>query len=531
MNQSAASSYDEIPYAGGAFSSTHPDRLATAALLAGLTPPPVESCRVLELGCGIGGNLLPLALTLPEARLVGIDASVRQIAQARASANTLGLDNVSFVAGDIRALPGDLGSFDYVLCHGVFSWVPPDVQDAILGVCRDRMTPNGVAYISYNTYPGWHLRGLLHDLLAFHVRGQADAGERLRRGRALLDFLPDALPDPETLFARLLLKETENVKPSPDWYLFHEHLEGTNRPLYFHEFAGRAQAHGLHYLGEAQPWPPEHPALFPATVSQLADFSADLIEREQYEDFLRCRVFRRTLLCHAAAKPQSEPSSDAVMKLRVTGMVRPASERPDVASDAPERFLTPKEATVTTNHPVIKAALVSLAGVSPRSVPFGALWQAVRARLGRRLVSDEEGQDQEGQQFLAEALLRCRASDLVELHTLGDAFVVEPGERPLASPVARLQAAAGVERVTNLRHRDVELNEFDRLLLPFLNGTRDRAALVEQLATLADQDVFTVQHQGQPVRDAALLREVLGAWVEEALHRLGPQALLACSTT
>src|SRR5947209_12506517 len=98
MNEPIASSYDEIPYAGGAFASTHPDRLATAALLVGLTPPPVESCRVLELGCGVGGNLLPLALTLSGARLVGIDASARQIAQARASAHALGLDNVTFVA-------------------------------------------------------------------------------------------------------------------------------------------------------------------------------------------------------------------------------------------------------------------------------------------------------------------------------------------------------------------------------------------------------------------------------------------------
>src|SRR5437763_167329 len=121
------------------------------------------------------------------------------------------------------------------------------------------------------------------------------------------------------------------------------------------------------------------PPLSPATAVQLTEFSPDAIEREQYEDFLRCRVFRRTLLCHAGTKPLGEPSPEAVMKLRVTGIVRPASERPDVASDAPEKFLAPKGASVTTNHPVIKAALVSLAGVCPRSVPFEALWEAVCA--------------------------------------------------------------------------------------------------------------------------------------------------------
>lgn len=80
MSQPQPTSYDEVPYESYPFAQTHPDRLATVATLLGLRPAPVEQCRVLELGCAGGGNLIPMALTLPESTFVGIDLSARQIA-------------------------------------------------------------------------------------------------------------------------------------------------------------------------------------------------------------------------------------------------------------------------------------------------------------------------------------------------------------------------------------------------------------------------------------------------------------------
>jgi methyltransferase-like protein len=540
-----ATSYDEIPYGGGAFAGTHPDRLATVATLAGLSPPPVPTCRILELGCGIGGNLLPLALVLPGAQLVGIDASARQIDQARDTAAALALGNVSFLAQDLCSLGPDFGTFDYIICHGVFSWVPHEVQEHILRICRQNLSAHGVVYISYNTYPGWHIRGMLRDLLFFHagdvpVAIESDAAparssrtprgrlhptiqERLQQARSLLEFLPAALPNPETLFARLLLKEAESLGPSPDWYLFHEHLDGVNRPLHFAEFACRARAHGLEYVGEAVSWPPEHAPLTPAVAEQLDEMAPDLIRREQYEDFLRCRMFRRTLLCHAEAQPSRVPDWRTVMGMRAATTVCPESDPVDIDSSTPEKFHTTGGATITTNHPVVKAALTFLAGAAPRSVPFDELWATIRSRLSE--LSSEE-QDQPGRQFLAEALVRCHTSDLVQLHLLDDAFAVNVGDRPCGSPLARLQASREEERVTNLRHRSVEPLPFDRLLLPLLDGTRDREAVVSHLATLAGQDVFAVEHHGEPVQDPALLREVLLHWTEEGLRRLASQALL-----
>src|SRR6476619_1779852 len=102
-----ATSYDEVPYESFAVFETHPDHLAVMGRLFGLTPPAVETCRVLELGCAGGGNLIPLAQVLPGGRFVGVDLSGRQIAQAKANAEALGLANITFHAMSLTEVARD----------------------------------------------------------------------------------------------------------------------------------------------------------------------------------------------------------------------------------------------------------------------------------------------------------------------------------------------------------------------------------------------------------------------------------------
>src|SRR5262245_58637378 len=170
MSEVPATSYDEIPYSNTAFSYTHPDCLATVAALYGLTPPPVDRCRVLELGCGRGGNLIPMALALPDSRFLGIDLSARQIASGQEMVTALGLANIELRPFSILDVDESFGLFDYIICHGVYSWVPAEVQDKILAICARNLAPNGVAYVSYNTYPGWHQRGTVREMLCYHVQ-------------------------------------------------------------------------------------------------------------------------------------------------------------------------------------------------------------------------------------------------------------------------------------------------------------------------------------------------------------------------
>src|ERR1700687_6319372 len=148
-------SYDLVPYESRSFVETRPDHLAIIATLFGLEPPAIDRCRVLELGCSHGTNLIPMAAGSPGSSFVGIDLSARQIAEGQKSATARGLTNIQFKHLNILDINESLGRFDYIVCHGVFSWVPPVVQEKIFSICVTQLAPNGIAFVSYNTYPGW----------------------------------------------------------------------------------------------------------------------------------------------------------------------------------------------------------------------------------------------------------------------------------------------------------------------------------------------------------------------------------------
>lgn len=518
MSEAAASTYDELPYGDHVFAYTHPGNLATVAALHGLGPAPIDRCRVLELGCGTGANLMPMALGLPNSRFVGLDLSPRQIAQGRETAGQLGLDNLTLQVRNILEPTDDLGTFDYVLCHGVYSWVPPAVQDRILEVCRTQLAPNGIAYVSYNVFPGWHLRGLVRDMLGFHVADTGDPAERTTQARAFLDFLIDALPNLNTAYGTILKVEVETLRATADSYLFHEHLETDNRPVFFHQFADHAAAHGLQYLAEASPVPLPG-QLKPGVIQTLARIAGDRVRLEQYLDFLRCRFFRRSLLCHADARPDWSGAAARLPAFALSSQARPDSDAPDPDPAGREHFATPDKVRFSTNDPALRAALWRLIDARPAAVPFAELLAAARARC-----PDDAGVSQR----LADSLVQLYLGDVVDLHLHPPALVSAPGPRPCASRLARLQAARGDAKLYNLRHRGVEPGPFERALLPLLDGSRDRAALVEFLAAQAQAGAFEVQgSDGRPLTDPALLREVLAGWTDQALDRLARTGLLS----
>jgi methyltransferase-like protein len=502
MSADAVTSYDEIPYSSTPFYYTQPDCLATMAALHGMGPAPADSCRVLELGCGRGGNLIPMAQSLPESRFVGIDLSRQQIADGRGIVEALGLCNIELRSMSILDIDDRFGPFDSIICHGVYSWVPDEVRDRILAVCRHNLASNGVAYVSYNTYPGWHLRAVVRDMLAFHLRGISDAASRLRQARAFLDLAARSVQEGKSPYASLLREETEILRSEADSYLFHEFLEEVNSPLHFEQFIEQAAAHGLQYLEEAEPAAFKVPAEVMETLRQTA---TDLVAGEQYLDFLRGRTFRRTLLCREEVVLQRPPDRRAVHRCHVTTRLRPKSADGEPPAGAAEQFETAKGSSLSTNNPLLRAAFHHLFEAWPRSVSFQTLWGAVLSRLGDAQPSGAN------QDSLAAPLLQCFLSGLVELHLRPPRFVLELSERPLASPLARLQAHNS-ERVTNLRHYTVQLNALDRQVLQQLDGGHDRTSLVERLA--------------DSVAGERPARAVLADELESSLRRLAANALL-----
>jgi SAM-dependent methyltransferase len=474
MSHATSCSYDELPYEDLAFYLTHPSNLAVVATLCGLEPPPVANCRVLELGCGTGFNLLAMAQSLPAARFVGVDLSARQIEQGRATAAAVGCDRIDLHARDVADLDDSFGLFDYVIAHGLFSWVPEPVRRAILPLCKRLLAPNGIAYVSYNTYPGWHQRTILRDVMRFHAPAGVPPLEQARRGRAGLEQLLGALPDPDTHYGRFLRAEVESLRRDSDVYLFHEFLETDNQPLRFEEFARMASASGLRFLAEAR-FGTNSFAQGSEVQQALDAVSDDLLRREQHLDFLRNRFFRQSLTCHAEVRPSWAPSLQGVSRLRVLCRVEPLDVGP-VGVGGSERFRLDGQKVLDTEDPVLRGMLHRLRAVWPRPVSVAELAAGVAETVGPA----EFPPGLPPELLVGPRVVRGYADGLWQLFAYDPPFVTAAGERPQACPLARWQAERTGE-VTSRLHRPVRLAEPDRAVLRRLDGQTTREQLASDL--------------------------------------------------
>jgi len=518
-NTDSTTSYDAVPYPSHPYPQTHPERLATVAGLFGADPCPIGQCRVLEVGCGQGGNLLPMAEQLPESRFVGIDLSDVQIDAAQRRADEAGLTNIELRRLDILDVTADLGEFDYILCHGVYSWIPPHVQNSLLALCSARLSPHGVAYVSYNTYPGWHLREMIRSMMRYHARGFPDPGEHVAQARALLDFLAGAVDANDDVYGPMLRRELNLLRRLSDSYLFHEHLESFNAPIYFHQFAERAADNGLQYLGEAQV-AAMYTGNLPADVERtLRSVASDLVQMEQYMDFVRNRAFRQTLLVHQDIEVDRRLRADRLEDMYVSSPLTCDESNGSVGATRYSR--RDDDRSMSTGDPLLKAAIARLAAAWPGSVAHRQLVVDSDPELGPGAVTTADRIARTAER-LARGLLKLYMADLVEFHCAPDRFVTAVSDFPRAGGVARSQAAAGAV-VTNRRHESVEIDELGRRVLRNLDGTRDRHAILDRLQALVDDGVLVIRQDSQSPTDA---RPRLTDALDQTLKALAARALL-----
>jgi SAM-dependent methyltransferase len=496
--------YERLAYPGYAYPATHPARLEAVARLFGLRPTPAARARVLELGCGDGGNLLSLAQALPEATLVGVDAAQSAVRRGNELARAAGLENVELRCMDIEGLPESKeldGGFDYILSHGVYSWIPPRVRVALLAGIRARLEPMGVAYVSYNAYPGSYLRDMARDILGYHVRDVEDPERKLAAAQELMQTIV-AIEEPSP-YAQVLRQHMERMLSYSDALLFHDDLAEISTPFYFHEFMEHAAHHRLAFLAEADLFESQMREVPDSAGRLMAGLPDNVLVREQYLDFFKNRMFRQTLLCHEDAPVSRVLDESAIERLWISSMARPSDGDPDLgeggsssretapgrrdaalgAQPGAETFVTPEGFSMTTNEPLAIAAMGALAGAWPRPVEFQALLERASAAAGpqasRELVAAR----------LRSVLLQAYLARIVGLQGCAPPLAAAAGERPLASPLARAQRAAGLPAVSSLLHGNVRLeDELESRLLPLLDGTRDVAELAGALEA-SDEEI------------------------------------------
>jgi Predicted methyltransferase regulatory domain/Methyltransferase domain len=324
--QAVADLYEDVRYPGFPFPQTHPDRLALLARLHGLAPPPPDECRVLEVGCADGINVLGMAASAPGLEAVGIDRAAGPLERGRELTRAAGLENVRLEALDVRDAGDALGRFDYVVAHGLYAWVPDDVRESLMALLAGCLARHGVAFVSYNARPGAGMRALLREMALMYAGETTSAQERAAGAQELYELMAPWVTERPDAYGRLLEHELGRLRRLSPAMLVHDDLSELYRPVWLRDFVAHARAHGLDYLCEAELSELEadrHPEGFDSVLDRVA--SGDRVEWEQYADFLAGRSFRQTLLCRAEAQP-------------VPGELVRAIRRGDAAlPDAPQR--------------------------------------------------------------------------------------------------------------------------------------------------------------------------------------------------
>ena len=498
-------SYDEVPYDSGANSGSHPMRLATLGAVFGMRPPPIASARVLEVGCSVGSNLLSIAYGLPDATLVGIDLSEGQIALARERAVEIGLRNVTFEVADLANYEAE-EPFDYIIGLGVFSWISEPLREKLLALCGRLLAPNGIAYLTYNIYPGWYLRQPFRDLMVMSAEGDSPA-ERIGRSAQVLDFVARAAAavgnSGNEVFASAAAKESATVKRLPPEYVAHEHLETSNAPVYFKDFVELASRHGLQYLADSSlsaMFPSELP---PQVQEELHRFSNSQVGIEQMLDFVRGRQFRQTLLCRSEVPLRRDLSTLDIRPFFLSSGGEIARETsPDGATIV--RFKS-QGSTIRLNSAVFEAALTRMADAWPQQLAFGELFDG----------SETEAQRAE----VAVALTRMYLMGMIRADIARVPLPVAVGERPIASRLARVTAHG--DQATNLLHAAVHIEPIEGELLELADGTLDRG----QLAAALSERIQSAG-QGSPLEELASPGRPPTELVDEALQAMLELALL-----
>ncbi len=442
--------YDEVAYPAMICTPGHPDRLATTARLHGMTPPPIETARVLEIGGGDGVNLIALASAYPDAQFLSTDLAHSAVARGQALVARSGLKNVRVEQGDILEDAETMaGQFDYVISHGVYAWVPPPVRGAVMRLIGRVLSPHGVAFVDYNAMPGGHIRQTLREMMLYASAGIADQAERDRAAHAVLvEF--GRTREGERSSVQALREQARLVAQKHPAVLHHDELGAWFSPQMFSDVVATAETAGLTFLNEADPLLQED-GFAPADMPG-ADTAA-IVRIAQLRDYESMKFFRQTLFVRADANPARKPDIAALAGLYAAA---PCDRRDG-------NVFAYDGGTIAISDPDFAEALGRLVDAWPTRLPVADLFH------------DDEWR---------ETLYELHGLRFISLHSTPREGATVAGARPVASPLAHIQMEDGAELLTTLDHLMVPMREpGPRFFLSLLDGSRDREALAADWAT------------------------------------------------
>jgi SAM-dependent methyltransferase len=492
----ASTPYDQVEYHAGTFAKTHPQRLASVAHLFGLNSPPIERCRVLELGCGDGANLIPMAFHMPDSQFVGIDLAQIPIQAGLRRVQRLRLSNIQLRQGDVAQLNHELGKFDYIIAHGLYSWVPDVVRPHILRVANELLTENGLAYISYNALPGCRLRHLVRELLQFRFGKSAFNPSRLRDVREFLQEFARIENASHNEFQLALRGEIDFIQKIPDFVLFHDDLAEHSNAFYLHEFLAQAKEHHLQYLGEAsihEMFTLAGDESFDSVLSRWSN--DDWIAREQYLDFTKGTRFRQTVLCRSSQPLDRQVGPNSLLRFELrSALVTTASDHL-LYTHEPMTF-GGMNRTIELTEPIAKLAIKLLGDHYPNTIRCETLFAQALSACQRCGQAYDERTAHAATLKLLWALIRA---DQIEL--LRDSIKVAPTSRDRPKITALVaDAIKHGDHLCGALHRRFDLDDqLGRELALAMDGTKSQSQLCETFRASGSDPSGKAEHVDKKV--------------------------------
>lgn len=451
--------YSQRRYPALSHPETHPGVIAAAARCGGVEAPALpESCRLLEVGCASGHNLLPLAARFPESSFVGIDFSDTAILKARRHAEALGLGNVEFEHADLADWRPASEDFDYLVAHGMLSWVDDRTKAALLDLVRGALAPEGIACIGYNTLPGWALR----KEAAAMVHALPDLGDSTE---AVVEALADAASGGGTPYAAHLEAIYRDMGRKGSEVIAFDDLGPVCDPLHFGRVVEWASQHGLRYLGESTLAGNLPPGIDPAALSGLGPLAKDPVLFQQTLDLLSGRTHRSSLFYRSAAGLDVATNSSVTLHFAARLLIRPLPSGA-IHGEIIEHF-----------HAALNAAW-------PAALPVASLMEQCAHRLGTRWDPAR------GSRTVADWLYQAARLGWVELRADPVELEPRPPTRPTLSPLNR-RFAAERESLVDAFHRSCGFPEAHWPVVEALDGSRsieDIQALARDQAPELDVD-------------------------------------------
>ncbi len=432
------------------FAYTQPSALAALAILHGLTPPPVERASVLELACASGGNVIPLAYRFPDAKFAALDIVEEEIAIAKTNGDALGLANLTLEVGDVVEFADrrDGVQFDYILCHGLISWAPPPVREAVFKICAEKLSDHGLAVVSFNVLPGWRVKQLVRDIVSRSVDQTAPPLERVKQAQTLLKRLAPKVTN--SAFGIVIQQNADRLADPDPSYLFSEFLSSTNDAFFFEDIVAGAQRNGLHYVTEGELSLAAPETVAPGAASLVLELSdGDPLAAQSWLDRISGRVFRRAMFAKRPAR--EKPSNAAMADLHVSALLEPQA-------DSKLGFKLETGHMVNAPNHQIAMGLARIGAAYPSSVPV--------AELAR-----------ENGEAITNAILRLAQTGAARLSSTPFSAGRQDDPYPRAFEVARLEAKRGQSWVTTLQHRPYYGSPETLAMLAVLDGKPDRATL------------------------------------------------------